>query len=63
MQATALINLECNKCGVDKIGWSYLTRAVGMGHDLGLFAKLTVRSRRERVARAVTAWGLFSQQA
>ena len=63
IQATALIHFECNKCGIDKVGWSYIVRAIDMARDIKLFSRLAMKSSKECLARAVTAWGLFSHQA
>ena len=63
LQATVLIGLRYNICGMDNIGRTYLHRAVTMAHELKLFDQSTnIKSKRIRQSRDFTAWCLFISQ-
>ena len=69
IQAALLICFSLNIDGKDKVGWTFVSQAVQMSQDLGLFAALPparVNSSERNSdnlwnhARAVTAWAVFN---
>jgi len=64
IQATTLMQVDCNKSGIDKVGWLYFSKAVTMANEIDLFSKSgNEKSEKWQKVRAVTAWSLFSHHA
>ncbi|KAF1828805.1 hypothetical protein BDW02DRAFT_614218 [Decorospora gaudefroyi] len=64
VQAATILGRIYFANGVDSMGWSTWSRALRMADKLNLFdAKAKYNSEKERLARRITAWGVYSQQA
>lgn len=62
-QSAALLNIEYNHNGMDKVGYASLKQAITMARDLGIFdadVQAQIRSKQMRKAREFFAWALFS---
>ncbi|KAK1830892.1 hypothetical protein QBC39DRAFT_100834 [Podospora conica] len=62
-QSAMLLNIEYNHNSMDKIGHTFLKKAVTMAESLGIFkikARDEIKSRKMRAARDAFAWGLYS---
>lgn len=63
LQATLIIGLRLDVCGLDNIGWTHVRQAIAMAHDLQLFKQSTcIKGNRMRQSRDFTAWCLFNWQ-
>jgi hypothetical protein len=65
VQALLLLNLTINEQGLDKVGFSYLVKAVNLAKAMGLFSVVGAPniSKEMKVVRDFTAWSLFRWQA
>ena len=57
-----LLNIEYGFNAMDKVGYSFLERAVETAKELRLFDPVShtqIKSNKMRTARAYTAWGLY----
>src|ERR1700735_653351 len=62
IQAAAVMSLRHIADGTDKIGLSYIVQAVTMAEHMSLFTSNENEDTKSDIARAVTAWSLFSWQ-
>jgi hypothetical protein len=63
VQAACAMAITYTVNGVDKVGNSYLMKAVAMAQDMKLFSPSNENmGSKMRVMRTVTAWGIYSQQ-
>lgn len=60
LQASLVINLLLNMCGLDKLGRTYAIRAVAMADELSIFTPSTrSEDKRWRESSGFTAWCLY----
>jgi len=63
VQAAVILSMTYSVHGLDKIGSFFLEHAVATANRLQLFnAPKENRDTHSQVARAITAWGLYSYQ-
>lgn len=63
VQAAMLLNMVYNMSASDTLGWIFKIQAAAVAHSMQLFKSPdNIQSRRQRSARAITAWGLFNWQ-
>ncbi|KJZ73898.1 hypothetical protein HIM_06791 [Hirsutella minnesotensis 3608] len=62
IQTASILSLRHTADGADKLGMAYLRRAVTMAEGIELFTRREPKNSEMGLARAVTAWGLFSWQ-
>ena len=60
IHAAQVLSLRLLGDGADKIGLSYLVHAAAMGEQMELFTRKEEGNTKMSIARAFTAWSLFS---
>lgn len=60
--AALVISLRYGADGADKLGIPFIQKASEMAHEMGLFTQEEIGDTRASIARAFTAWSLFSWQ-
>lgn len=62
IQAALILNIVSNMNGVDKLGLLYMTHAVSMAKNLGLYKRARVSMTKLQNSRDFTAWVLYAWQ-
>lgn len=62
IQTASILSLRHMADGAERLGLGYIRQAVTMADAIDLFTRRESIDNRMSLARAVTAWGLFSWQ-